>query len=115
MRGLVGSARAEGPDRRDRSRYGVARMTPTHDEPDATPSVSPPTSLAEQRARSRPWYLRPETAIWLGPVLVLACLGLRFGWGGIEGPPFPFWGIAYAIGAGGIFLTYVGMSERRAP
>ena len=37
---------------------------------------------------------------------------MRFGWGGIEGPPFPFWGIAYAIGAAGIFLTYTAFSER---
>jgi hypothetical protein len=41
------------------------------------------------------------------------CLALRFGWGGLEGPPFPVWGIAYAIGAAGIFLTYTALSERR--
>ena len=78
-----------------------------------TVQPSPPPSLAEQRAAARPWYLQPKTAVWLGPVLIVACLLLRFGWGGIEGPPFPVWGIAYAIGAAGIFLTYVGISERR--
>ena len=43
----------------------------------------------------------------------MLCLALRFGWGGIEGPPFPSWGIAYAIGAAGIFLTYLGIAERK--
>jgi hypothetical protein len=61
---------------------------------------------------TRPWYVRPRNAIWVGPLLILICLGLRFGWGGIEGPPFPFWGIAYLAGAAGIFLTYVGVTDR---
>jgi len=27
-----------------------------------------------------------STAMWLGPVLIVLCVVLRFGWGGIEGP-----------------------------
>jgi hypothetical protein len=82
-------------------------------EPTSTPaSDSGPQDRAAARIAARPWYLRPRTAIWLGPVLILVCLALRFGWGGIEGPPFPFWGIAYIAGAAGIFLTYLGISER---
>jgi hypothetical protein len=57
------------------------------------------------------WCLRPRVAIWLGP-LIVACVALRFGWGGIAGPPFPFWGITYLIGAAGIVLTYVGFYGR---
>jgi hypothetical protein len=90
-------------------------MEPTQD-PTPSPTPPPPTptsSFAERSAAARPWYLQPKTAIRLGPVLIVLCVVLRFGWGGIEGPPFPFWGIAYAIGAAGIFLTYTGISERR--
>ena len=61
---------------------------------------------------AQPWYVKPKHAIWLGPVLIAACLALRFGWGGIEGPPFPFWGIAYLIGIAGIGLLYVGIADR---
>jgi len=70
-------------------------------EPDTTPA-----------ADGRPWYVRPRHAIWIGPLLIATCLALRFGWGGIEGPPFPFWGIAYLAGIAGIFLTYVGIADR---
>jgi hypothetical protein len=63
-----------------------------------------------------------------GPPLVLAsegrdlaratphrrCVALRFGWGGLAGPPFPVWSIDYLIGAAGIFLTYVGFIDRRS-
>jgi hypothetical protein len=66
---------------------------------------TPPTPV-------RPWYLRPRVAIWLGPVLIVACVGLRFGWGGLAGPPFPFWSLDYLVGAAGIVLTYVGIMER---
>jgi hypothetical protein len=79
---------------------------------DPTPEPTPAPSMVEQSMAARPWYLRPSTAIWLGPVLIVLCVAVRFGWGGIEGPPFPFWGIAYAIGAAGIFLTYTAFSER---
>ena len=82
------------------------------DEEPASPPRRP--TLAEQRDAARPWYLKPRNAMWLGPVLILVCLALRFGWGGLEGPPFPVWGIAYAIGAAGIFLTYTAISERRS-
>lgn len=68
---------------------------------------TPPTPV-------RPWYLRPGVAIWLGPVLIVACVALRFGWGGLAGPPFPFWGLGYLLGAAGIFLTYVGFIDRRS-
>jgi hypothetical protein len=61
-----------------------------------------PTSPA-----TRPWYLQSEKARWLGPLLIGACLALRFGWGGPAGPPFPFWQIAYVIGAAGIVLCSV--------
>jgi len=64
------------------------------------------------KPEERPWYLRPSVDIWLGPLLIVACLALRFGWNGIEGPPFPFWGVAYLVGAAGIFLTYTGWTER---
>ena len=60
----------------------------------------------------RAWYLRPRVAIWLGPVLIVACVALRFGWGGVAGPPSPFWGISYLVGAAGIVLTYVGYNDR---
>ena len=84
-------------------------MEPTADP---TPEPTPAPSMVEQSMAARPWYLKPRTAIWLGPVLIVLCVAMRFGWGGIEGPPFPFWGIAYAIGAAGIFLTYTAFSER---
>ena len=32
--------------------------------------------------------------------------------GGIEGPPFPFWTIAYFAGGAGLFLTYTGIADR---
>jgi hypothetical protein len=86
---------------------------PTPDpRPQPDPSTAPRTDFAAQRRAARPWFLQPETAIWLGPVLIVVCLALRFGWGGLEGPPFPFWGLAYIIGAAGIFLTYQGVLER---
>jgi hypothetical protein len=66
---------------------------------------TPPASV-------RPWYFRPRVAVWLGPLLIIACLALRFGWGGLAGPPFPFWGITYLIGAAGIFITYVWYLDR---
>jgi hypothetical protein len=88
----------------------------------ATPSddragyAAPPSATRSPGAAplpsERPWYLRPSVAIWLGPLLIVCCLALRFGWNGIEGPPFPFWGVAYVIGAAGIFLTYTGWTER---
>jgi hypothetical protein len=62
---------------------------------------------------ARPWYLQARNALWLGPLLIVVCLVLRFGWGGLEGPPFPFWGLAYLAGAAGIFLTYLAVVERR--
>ena len=62
----------------------------------------------------RSWYLRPRNAMLLGPVLIVACIALRFGWGGIEGPPFPFWGLAYIVGAAGIVLTYHAVLERKS-
>jgi hypothetical protein len=52
-------------------------------------------------------YLQAKNARWLGPLLIGACLALRFGWGGLAGPPVPFWQIAYLIGAAGIVLCYV--------
>ena len=94
--------------------------TGTPGNPPETPPRTPPTDQPTGRApgatplpEERPWYLRPSTTIWLGPLLIVLCLVLRFGWNGIEGPPFPFWGVAYLIGAAGIFLTYTGWSERR--
>ncbi|MGQ0803725.1 MAG: hypothetical protein ACT4PI_07680 [Actinomycetota bacterium] len=60
----------------------------------------------------QPWYLRPRHGLWLGPLLIVVCVALRFGWGGIEGPPFPFWGLAYVTGAAGILLTYGAVVER---
>ena len=84
-------------------------MEPTADP---APEPTPAPSMVEQSMAARPWYLKPRTAIWLGPVLIVLCVVMRFGWGGIEGPPFPFWGIVYAIGAAGIFLTYTAFSER---
>ena len=92
-------------------------MEPTQSDPEpstAAPSSQPTFSeRAAARRAARPWYLQPRTAIWLGPVLILVCLALRFGWGGLEGPPFPVWGIAYVVGAAGIFLTYLGITERK--
>ena len=80
---------------------------------DQTPDPQPVTR-AVTPPNERPWYLRPGTAIWLGPLLIVACVALRFGWGGLEGPPFPFWGIAYALGAAGIFLIVTAVMERQA-
>ncbi len=79
---------------------------PTRPPPAPTPGAAP-------RPEDRAWYLRPKVTIWLGPLLIVLCLVLRFGWNGIEGPPFPFWGVAYLLGAAGIFLTYTGWTERR--
>jgi hypothetical protein len=62
----------------------------------------------------RPWYLRPQHALWLGPLLIIVCVALRFGWGGLEGPPFPFWGLAYIVGAAGIVLTYHAILGRKS-
>ena len=74
--------------------------------------MSDPTSPVNSTQPVRPWYLTPRNALLLGPVLLAGCLGLRFGWGGLEGPPFPFWGVAYLLGAAGIFLIYVGILDR---
>jgi hypothetical protein len=60
----------------------------------------------------RPWYLRPGVAIWLGPLLIGGCLALGFGWGGLAGPPFPFWSIGDLIGAAGILLNSVAFIDR---
>jgi hypothetical protein len=85
----------------------------TPDPGGSSAETSPPrTPGAAPRPEERPWYLRPSVDIWLGPLLIVACLVLRFGWNGIEGPPFPFWGVAYLLGAAGIFLTYTGWTER---
>lgn len=84
-------------------------MEPTRQPTEPTTS----SDRAAARMAARPWYLKPRTAIWLSPVLIVACLALRFGWGGIEGPPLPFWLIAYVLGAAGIFLTYLGVTERK--
>ena len=65
----------------------------------STPPSQPPT-------RWSPWYFRPRYARWLGPLLVAACVALRFGWGGIAGPPAPFWIVAYLVGAAGGLVTY---------
>ena len=62
----------------------------------------------------RPWSFQPRVAIWLGPLLIVVCLALRFGWGGLAGPPFPFWGVAYLIGAAGFLITYVRYMDRRS-
>ncbi len=62
---------------------------------------------------AKPWYLRRTGAILSGLVLIVLCVALRFGWNGVEGPPFPFWGIAYLAGVGGIFLFYVGVTTPR--
>ena len=78
----------------------------------AAPTAAPRPSGLSPRPEQRPWYLRPSVDIWLGPLLIVVCLGLRFAWNGIEGPPFPFWGVAYLVGAAGIFLTYTGWTER---
>ena len=91
-------------------------MDPTPSTPDQSDQSGRPSSFSERAAArrdARSWYLQPKIAIWLGPLLIVLCLGLRFGWGGIEGPPFPFWGIAYVAGAAGIFLTYLGITERK--
>jgi hypothetical protein len=92
-------------------------MEPTQSNPEpSTPEPRQQPTFSERaaaRRAARPWYLQPRTAIWLGPVLILVCLALRFGWGGLEGPPFPVWGIAYIAGAAGIFLTYLGITERK--
>jgi hypothetical protein len=73
-------------------------------------STSPPRVPYQSK---QPWYLRPRCAIWLGPPLIGACLALRFGWGGLAGPPGVFWIVAYFLGAAGILLTYVGLFGRR--
>ena len=69
---------------------------------------TPPTRTHPATA----WYLRPRVAIWLGPLLIIVCVAVRFGWGGLAGPPFPFWTLDYFIGAAGIVLTYVGYYGR---
>ena len=51
-------------------------------------------------------------ATWLGPALIVVCVAVRFGWGRIAGPPFPFWGISYLMGAAGILLVSVGLDGR---
>lgn len=44
---------------------------------------------------------------------IVVCLVLRFAWGGLEGPPFPFWTLSYVAGAAGIFLTYTAWFDRK--
>jgi hypothetical protein len=104
----------------------ATRATPTVPEPqsqdqdqDQAGYAAPPAPSAPARPlgaapapEERSWYLRPSVDIWLGPLLIVVCLVLRFGWNGIEGPPFPFWSVAYLAGAAGIYLTYVGWTER---
>ena len=70
------------------------------------------TPPSREPVRLEPWYLRPRNAIWLGPLLIIACVALRFGWRGLAGPPWPFWGITYLIAAAGVLLTYVGFVGR---
>ena len=62
--------------------------------------------------RPTPWYFRPRFALWLGPLLITGCVALRFGWGGIAGPPGPFWALAYLLGVGGFIVTYAGWANR---
>jgi hypothetical protein len=64
-------------------------------------------------APPKPWYLRKRGALVCGIALILVCLALRFGWNGVEGPPFPFWTVAYIAGAFGILLFYVGVTTPR--
>jgi hypothetical protein len=80
---------------------------PTAQQHQYTPRVVTPVG-------ERPWYLRPRHALWLGPLLIIVCVALRFGWGGLEGPPFPFWGLAYIVGAAGIVLTYHAILGRKS-
>jgi hypothetical protein len=63
---------------------------------------------------TKTWYLRPQYAIWLGPLLIVACVAIRFGWGGLAGPPFPFWGLTYLVGMAGVLLTYAGIYGRQS-
>ena len=93
---------------------GYAAPAPAEGAAPASPqaAASPPPAVLP--ASERPWYLRPKTTIWLGPALIALCVLMRFAWGGLEGPPFPFWGIAYAVGAAGIYLTYLGWMERKS-
>ncbi len=88
------------------------------DDQQETPAQQAPTQQTPTKSfvtppEERPWYLRPSVAIWLGPVLIAVCLVMRFGWNGVEGPPFPFWTLAYVAGAAGIYLTYTGWIERK--
>jgi hypothetical protein len=83
----------------------------------ATPAAAPAPAASARAVtppEERPWYLRPSTAIWLGPLLLVACLVMRFGWNGLEGPPFPFWGVAYALGAAGIYLMVMAWGDRKS-
>jgi hypothetical protein len=73
---------------------------------DTAPQQHQYTPRAVTPVGERPWYLRPQHARWLGPLLIVVCVAVRFGWGGLAGPPFPFWGLAYIAGAAGIVLTY---------
>lgn len=80
--------------------------------PVAAPAAGQPQKSVVTPPNERVWYLRPKVAAFLGPLLIVLCLVLRFGWGGIEGPPFPFWTLSYAAGAAGIFLTYTAWFDR---
>jgi hypothetical protein len=81
---------------------------------DPAPQQHQYTPSAVTPVGERLWYLRPQNAMWLGPLLIVVCVALRFGWGGLEGPPFPFWGLAYIAGAAGIVLTYHAIGARKS-
>jgi hypothetical protein len=83
----------------------------------ATPPAPAPAAGQPQKSVVTPpdervWHLRPKVAAFLGPLLIVVSLLLRFGWGGLEGPPFPFWTLSYVAGAAGIFLTYTAWFDR---
>lgn len=104
-------------DEKNPDEAGFAAPDPGHAAPAAasTPAAAPvATPRAVTPPEERPWYLRPSTAIWLGPLLLVACVAMRFGWNGLEGPPFPFWGIAYALGAAGIYLMVMAWGDRKS-
>jgi hypothetical protein len=61
---------------------------------------------------SKYWYMRPRYAIWLGPLLLVGCLALRFAWGGIAGPPRFLFPVACLMGVAGALLTMVGFLGR---
>jgi hypothetical protein len=80
--------------------------------PAPAPAPGQPRKSVVTPPNERVWYLRPKVAAFLGPLLIVVCLLLRFAWGGLEGPPFPFWTLSYVAGAAGIFLTYTAWFDR---